>query len=201
MNCRDAIPLMHEYLDGDLTGSEAARLKEHLMACRDCRGLFDQFEKTEALVRSLTPAPVPDDLTARIMSGIPNPRKRSAWLRWVRRHPAASAAAVFAVVMFGSFVSLWNQDTELVVKGASLDKLEIHGNTVVVPKGSRIEGNLTVQRGKVDVEGEVNGNLTVIDGKLNMASTAHIAGQINQVDKALDYVWYKLNEWASLVTK
>jgi anti-sigma factor RsiW len=201
MNCRDAIPLMHEYLDGDLTGSEATRLKEHLIACRDCRGLFDQFEKTEALVRSLTPAPVPDDLTAKIMSGIPNPRKRSAWLRWVRRHPAVSVAAVFVAVMFGSFLSLWNQDTELVVKGADLDQLEFHGNTVVVPQGHRIQGNLTVQGGKVDVQGEVTGNLTVIDGKVNMASTAHIAGQIKEVDQALEYVWYKLDEWASLLAK
>jgi anti-sigma factor RsiW len=192
---------MHEYLDGDLSGPEAMRLKEHLLVCRECRGLFDQFEKTEALVRSLTPVPVPDDMTAKIMSGIPNPRKRSAWLRWVRRHPAVSVAAVFVVVMFGSFLSLWNQDTELVVKGADLDQLEIHGNTVVVPQGRQIHGNLTVERGQVDVEGEVSGNVTVIDGSVNMASTARIAGQINEVNQALEYVWYKLDEWASMLAK
>lgn len=201
MNCKDAIPWMHEYLDGDLTGSEAKRLKEHLMACRECRAMFEQFERTEALVRSLTPAPAPPDLTARIMSGIPNPRRRSALLRWVRRHPAVSVAAVFAAVMFGSFLSLWNQNSELVVKGADLDQLEIHGHTVVVPQGHTIKGNLTVQGGQVDVEGEVSGNLTVIDGKVNMASTARIAGQIHEVDQALEYVWYRLDEWVSGLVK
>lgn len=199
MNCKDAIPLMHEYLDGDLTGAEAAKLKEHFLACRGCREMFEQFEKTEALVRSLTPAPVPDDLTAKIMSGIPTPRRRSVWLRWVRRHPAVSVAVVFFAVMLGSFASLWNQDAELVVKGSDLDQVQIHGDTVTVPKGRTVHGNLMVQRGKVQVDGEVTGNLTVIDGSVNMASTAHIAGQIKRVDQTLDYVWYKLNEWAGLI--
>jgi anti-sigma factor RsiW len=201
MNCRDAIPSMHEYLDGDLTGPEAAKLKEHLLACRECRDIFEQFEKTEALVRSLTPPPVPDDLTAKIMSGIPKPPRRSAWLRWVRRHPAVSVAAVFFAVMLGSFISLWNQDAELVVKGADLDQVQIHGDTVTVPQGHTVHGNLMVQGGKVQVDGEVTGNLTVIDGTINMASTAHIAGQIKEVDQALGYVWYKLNEWVGLMSR
>ncbi|KIL37997.1 anti-sigma W factor [Gordoniibacillus kamchatkensis] len=201
MNCRDAIPLMHEYLDGDLPGTEAAKLKEHMLACRDCRAMFEQFEKTEALVRSLTPAPVPDDLTPKIMSGIPKPRRRSGWLRWVRRHPAVSVAAVFVAVMLVSFASLWNQDAELAVKGADLDQVQIHGHTVIVPQGRTVHGNLVVENGEVRVDGEVTGNLTVIDGTVNMASTAHIAGQIKQVDQALDYVWYKLNEWAGLIAR
>jgi anti-sigma factor RsiW len=201
MNCRDAIPLMHEYLDGDLNGTETVALKEHLLACRDCRALFEQFERTEALVRSLTPAPVPNDLTARIMQGIPAAKRRTAWLRWVRRHPAVSVAVVFAAVMMGSFLSLWNQDTELAVKGADLDQLEIHGDTVVVPKGHTVRGNLTVQGGKLQVEGNVTGNLVVIDGTLNMASTAHISGQVTKVNQAVDWIWYKLNEWVSLLSR
>jgi anti-sigma factor RsiW len=190
---------MHEHLDGDLTGPEAVKLKEHLLMCSDCRAMFEQFERTEALVRTLTPASVPDDLTAKIMSGIPAPRRRSAWLRWVRRHPAASVAVVFIAVMLGSFASLWNQNTELVVQGADLDQVQINGDTVTVPQGHTVKGNLVVQNGKVQVDGEVTGNLTVIDGSVNMASTAHIAGQITKVNQALDYVWYKVNEWATLL--
>lgn len=197
MNCKEAIPWMHEYLDGDLTGPEAKELKEHLIACRACCAIFGQLERTEALVRSLAPVTVPDDLTAKIMSRIPNPRRRSAMFRWARRHPAMAVAAVFALVMFGSFLSLWNQTTDLVVKGADLDQLEIHGHTVIVPKGHTIHGNLTVQSGQVDVEGEVTGNLIVIDGEVNMASTARIAGQIHEVDQALEYIWYRVDEWVS----
>ncbi|MFC0213747.1 zf-HC2 domain-containing protein [Paenibacillus chartarius] len=200
MNCKDAIPWMHEYLDGDLSGPEAAKLKEHLLTCRDCRAMFEQFERTEALVRSLTPVPVPGDLTARIMNGIPMPKRRGAWLRWVRRHPAASVAAVFALVMLTSFATMWNEDSELIVKGTDLEHVQIRGNTVIVPAGQTVRGNLMVQGGEVQVEGEVSGNLTVIDGTVNMASTARIAGQYKKVDQALDYVWYKLNDWATAIT-
>lgn len=51
MNCKEALPLIHEYLDGDLQGSDSRLLKEHLIACQACHALFKQLEKTDALVR------------------------------------------------------------------------------------------------------------------------------------------------------
>ena len=55
MNCKEALPLIHEYLDGDLQGSDSRLLKEHLIACQACHALFKQLEKTDALVRMLPP--------------------------------------------------------------------------------------------------------------------------------------------------
>jgi len=201
MNCKEALPLMHEYLDGDLTGPEALRLKEHLLQCTACRALFQQLEHTDAIVRSLPSPAVPDDLTQRIMAGLPPARRRSAWSEWVRHHPAVSVAVVFALVMLGSFMSMWNEDHELMVKGNDLQDVIIQGDTVIVPKGHTVKGNLVVQRGKLEVEGDVAGNLTVIDGSLNLASTAHISGQVTQVDQAVSWVWYKINEFFSNLSK
>ncbi|WP_409343381.1 zf-HC2 domain-containing protein [Paenibacillus sp. MBLB4367] len=201
MNCKEALPLMHDYLDGDLTGSKATELKRHLLACPACRERFQQLEKTEALVKTLPRSYASDELTARIISSLPQPKRRKIWTHWVKRHPAISVASVFLLVMLSSFATLWNQDTDMIVKGPDLEDVVIKGDTVYVPAGHSVNGDLLVQRGKVQVEGEVKGNLIVIDGTYNLASTAHIAGKIKPVDQTLEWVWYKVNEWVSLVAK
>jgi anti-sigma factor RsiW len=195
MKCKEALPLMHDYLDGDVLGPEAIQLKEHLIGCTDCHALFKQLERTDALVRALPPKGVPDDLSERIMNGLPPVKKRNAWTQWVRRHPAVSVAAVFIAVMFGSFMSMWNQGGELMVQGTDLQDLVFQGDTVIVPEGHTYNGDLVVQSGKLQVQGDVKGNLVVIDGSLNLASTAHISGQVTQVDQALSWVWYKVNQF------
>ncbi|WP_326070610.1 zf-HC2 domain-containing protein [Paenibacillus alba] len=201
MNCKEALPLIHEYLDGDLQGSDSQRLKEHLISCQACHALFKQLEKTDAMVRMLHPVKASDTLTAQIMSGLPRAKKKNAWMEWIRKHPAVSVAIVFATVMFGSFMSMWNDDTNLMVKGNDLQDVVIQGDTVIVPKGHTVKGDLVVQRGKLRVEGDVTGNLIVIDGTLNLASTAHISGQVTQVNEALGWIWYKIGEFVSMLSR
>ncbi|MDD9267058.1 zf-HC2 domain-containing protein [Paenibacillus sp. GCM10023248] len=201
MNCKEALPLIHEYLDGDLQGPESRQLKEHLIACQACNALFKQLEKTEALVRMLPPVKAADTLTAQIMNGLPPMKQKSGWMDFIRRHPAVSVAVVFGAVMFGSFMSMWNDDTNLMVKGSNLQDVVIQGDTVIVPKGHTVQGDLVVQRGKLQVEGDVTGDLTVIDGSLNLASTAHISGEVTQVNEALGWVWYKLGEFVGMLSK
>lgn len=200
MHCKEALPLIHEYLDGDLTKTEALKLKEHLIACQGCHNTFKQLEKTDALVRMLPSIKVPDTLTAQIMSGLPPMKKKNTWTDWIRRHPAVSVAVVFGTVMFGSFVSMWDDDQNLMVQGSNLQDVVIQGDTVIVPQGHTVNGDLVVKRGKLKVEGDVTGNVVVIDGSVNLASTAHISGEVKQVDEALSWVWYKLGEFAGKIT-
>jgi cytoskeletal protein CcmA (bactofilin family) len=103
--------------------------------------------------------------------------------------------------MLSSSLSLWNQDTEMVIKGASLEQVVITGNTVYLPAGHTINGNLMVKRGKIQIDGNVKGNLVVIDGSYNLASTAHISGKIKQIDQALDWLWFEVNEYVGLFAK
>jgi anti-sigma factor RsiW len=201
MNCKEALPLIHDYLDGDLLEPEARKLKGHLIECAACSTLFKELERTDAMVRSLPPTGAPDDLTERIMGRLPLVKKQNPWTAWIRKHPAASVAAVFFAIMLGSFLSMWNQDTELMVKGTDLQDVVIQGDTVIVPEGHTVNGNLVVQRGKLQVQGDVKGNLVVIDGTLNLASTAHISGQVTQVDEAVSWVWYKINELVNQISK
>ncbi len=195
MNCKEAIPLIHEYLDGDLEAGRLQQLHSHLQSCGDCRLHMKQLEQTDALIRSAAGAEIPENLAERIMAAVPRPKTRIPVLSWIKRHPAVSVAAMFFVVMLGSYLSLWNQDTSLVVKGNDLEEVEIKGDTVVVPAGHKVHGDLFVEHGSLQVDGEVDGNLVVVDGRLNMASTAVISGQVTLIDKTLDWLWYRMNRW------
>jgi len=201
MVCKQVLPLIHNHFDGDITAEEAMELKHHLHSCQDCRRYFRMTEKTEAIVRSLPPAASSPELTQRIMDALPVERKRNVWFRWVKRHPAASVAALFGAIMLWSFLTLWNEDQQLLVKGADLDQVIIQGDTVIIPEGRTIHGDLMVRSGKIQVEGDIKGNLVVVDGTVNLASTAHISGQITRINQAFGWLWFKMNEWLGFFSK
>ncbi|NIK70426.1 MULTISPECIES: zf-HC2 domain-containing protein [unclassified Paenibacillus] len=203
MNCNVAVVWMHDYLDGDLPREDAQELKNHLHACPACLARFEQLEKTEAMMLGTLEhtVSIPDydksALTDRIMAQLPKPAKtkeRRGVLRFIYKYPGLTAAALFVLVMLGSFTSIWEQDSKLIVSGEDLQQVVINGNTVTVPEGAHVKGNLVVENGTADVKGEVDGNVTVIDGSLNLASTGYIAGQSRTIDQALDWFWYKVTE-------
>jgi anti-sigma factor RsiW len=195
MNCKIAVAWMHDYLDGDLGRESAESLRKHMGECRDCQTRYNELTRTEALFRATPGLSAPSGLEERIMASLPKTRRPAAWTGWVRRHPAVSAAALFLLVMLSSFVTMWNQDRQLSVAGPDLDNLVIHGTTVIVPEGQEVTGDLTVVNGNAEVLGDVKGNLTVIDGNALLASTAHISGHVQEIDRAVDWAWYKVRSW------
>lgn len=201
MKCNVAVVFMHDYLDGDLARDDIMQLQEHLQQCPSCQARLEALSRTDALIRALPVEAVPPQLGERIMSSLPKSRRPSAWTSWVRRHPAVSAAAIFMVVMLSSFVAMWNQETQLSVTSPDMEHLIIEGNTVIVPEGQKVTGDLTVVNGTVQVLGDLDGNLTVIDGNLiPLASTAHIAGEIKTIDRAVDWFWYKVSHFFGTLT-
>lgn len=195
MECREALPWIHEYLDGDLEPDRAEALRLHMRGCANCTAMFAEFERTEALVRALDEPAAPPHLSASIMAALPPMRSNRSWARWMRKHPAATAAAAFLLIMVSSFFSLWNQGSQLAVRGDDLEGIVIEDGKVIVPQGARMEGDLVVENGTVQVDGDLEGDLIVIDGNVALASTAHISGRVQEVDRALDYIWFKLGEW------
>lgn len=200
MECREALPMMHEYLDGDLEPKEVVRLKEHMLVCAECRDWFRSMERTEALVGTLPEMNAPEGLAERIMQSLPPAKRKNRWFDSIKRHPAISVAAVFAFVMLGSYVSMWNQDKELLVKGDNLDQLIFQNNTVYVPAGTTVNGDLTVKGGKIVVEGDIKGDLVVINGEANLASTAKV-GHFTKIDEAFSWLWYKVGEFFTLISE
>jgi len=197
MNCRDAGLWMHEYLDGIIEEPQQIELNNHLLDCPDCRTRLDQLEQTEAFIRHIPQPVIPDRLSERIMQALPKPTRRDAFKQWFKRHPASSVAVVFAIVMLSSFLSLWDKGTDLVVKGADLDGLIIQGDMVIVPEGQTVNGDLMVENGRLQVDGKIDGNVIVVDGSYNAASTALIAGQVQDIHQNIDYFWYRVKQFFS----
>src|SRR6478609_4717596 len=102
LNCKEALPLIHEFLDGDLAASAALDLEQHLISCPGCKKVFNQLEQTEAMVRMLPRTAVSTGLTSRIMASLPEQTKGRKWFRWVKRHPAVSIVSILFVIMLGS---------------------------------------------------------------------------------------------------
>lgn len=200
MNCQEAIAFMHEHLDRDLKAESSKKLMDHLQTCSSCKQLFSQLERTEALLRVPQHCTSPPGMKERIMSRLPEPRSKRRSFMWIKRHPFVVLAMAACFIFGMNFVSIFYVDKDMVVQG-SLDQLVIVGDTVVVPDGVTVHGNLKVERGKLQIDGNVEGNVTVINGSYNLASSAYISGHITVVDAALDWIWYKLKNMFKIFSR
>jgi anti-sigma factor RsiW len=97
-------------------------------------------------------------------------------------------------LMMGSLLSTWNLDQEFSV--SKQKNLIVNNNTVIVPKGETVKGDVVVRNGKLKIEGEIQGNVTVINGEKYMASAGHVTGQIEEVNQAFDWIWYQIKKTA-----
>ncbi|WP_026563171.1 anti-sigma factor family protein [Bacillus sp. UNC41MFS5] len=186
------IELMHEYLDEEITPEHERALREHLQSCKDCEALFNELKKTIAFVKSVSYMQAPDDFTANVLARLPK-EKRKIWMqRWVKNHPMLAAASLFLILMMGSLFSTWNEDREFSV--TKQKNLVVQNNTVIVPKGETVKGDVIVRNGKLKIEGEVQGDVTVINGEKYLASAGHVTGQIDEVNEVFDWIWYHIKK-------
>ncbi|GGJ96010.1 hypothetical protein GCM10007063_18100 [Lentibacillus kapialis] len=203
MNCsNEAVGLMHKYLDNDMTRDEENRLREHLENCEACQKHFHELERTIKLVHNTEQIKAPVDFKDNVMQRLPAEKKRFKYLRWFKAHPVLTAAAIFFVFMFGGMFSTWNQDNELVV--SKQENLEIHGDTVIVPEGVTVKGDLIVKNGDLRIDGTVDGDVRLINGELIdgdtiegsglMASAGEVNGELQQVDQMFEWLWFSLKD-------
>ena len=186
------IEIMHEYLDEEITPERERTLREHLQSCKDCEALFNELKKTIAFVKSVSYMQAPDDFTANVLARLPK-EKRKIWMqRWVKNHPMLAAASLFFILMMGSLFSTWNEDREFSV--TKQKNLVVQNNTVIVPKGETVKGDVIVRNGKLKIEGEVQGDVTVINGEKYLASAGHVTGQIDEVNEVFDWIWYHIKK-------
>ncbi|WP_420490933.1 zf-HC2 domain-containing protein [Neobacillus drentensis] len=193
------IELMHEYLDEEITPDQERILREHLQNCKECEAIFNELNKTIAFVKSVSYMQVPDDFTANVLSRLPK-EKRKIWMqRWLKNHPMLAAASLFLILMMGSVFSTWNQEREFSV--SKQKNLVVKNNTVIVPKGETVKGDVIVRNGTLEIEGEVQGDVTVINGEKYLASAGHVTGQIEEVNEVFDWIWYHIKRTAQDVVQ
>lgn len=189
--CPDYIvDLMHEQLDGEIDHEQQTKLDMHLADCPSCKEIMKGLEEATALLESAAPIQAPDGFVDAVMTRLPKEKKQVGVQRWLRRHPIIAAAAMFFVLMSVSVFSNYGNDQHFSV--TKQPNLVVTGETVLVPAGEVVKGDVIVKNGNLRVEGEVDGNITVINGSKYMASTAVVTGEIEEIDKAFDWLWYKM---------
>ena len=67
-DCRDVLDRVYEYLDGEMTAHDVAKIRQHLDECGPCLSQYDLDEVLKALIRRSCVCEVaPDSLRERIM--------------------------------------------------------------------------------------------------------------------------------------
>jgi anti-sigma factor RsiW len=181
---------MHEYLDEEISADHEKELREHIQVCGDCHQYFHELKKTIALVQSTSHIHAPNDFVNKVMVRLPKEKKKVSIKRWFMGHPFLTAAVLFLVLMGGSLVSVWNQDGQFSVSKQA--NLIVQNNTVIVPEGEIIKGDITVRNGNLKIEGEVDGDVTIINGERYMASAGKVTGEIKEINEVFEWVWYHI---------
>ncbi len=188
------IELMHQYLDEEIDSEGEQILREHLQGCNECQAIFNELKKTVAFVKSISTMQAPANFTSNVLANLPKEKKKILVARLLKNHPFLSAASLFVVLMMGSLFSTWNQDREFSV--SKQKNLVVKNNTVIVPKGEVVKGDVVVRNGKLKIEGEIKGDVTVIHGEKYLASAGHVTGEIDEVNEVFDWIWYHMKRSA-----
>lgn len=191
MSCPEKyIAYMHDFLDEDIAEENEQELREHLRTCPACEQHFKELKKAIAFVQSTAHIKAPDHFTSGIMANLPKENKKIEVSRWLKNHPLLSAASLFILLMTGSLFTSWNQDEQF--SFSKQPNLVVENNTVIVPEGEVVTGDIVVRNGKVKIEGEVQGDVTVINGEKYLASAGNVTGEIKEVDELFEWIWYHL---------
>ncbi|MGE8081578.1 zf-HC2 domain-containing protein [Peribacillus loiseleuriae] len=191
MKCPDEVyEYMHNYLDEEISAEDEELLRKHLQGCEECRTYFHEMKKAVALVQSTSHIKAPDNFTERVKASLPKEKKKISAQRWMRNHPLLTAASLFIILMAGSLFSTWNQDATFSV--SKQNNLVVDNETVIIPAGEIVKGDVVVRNGDIRIEGEVQGNVTVINGKQYMASAGNVTGQIYVIDQMFEWLWFSI---------
>ncbi|MEH7108289.1 anti-sigma factor family protein [Bacillus sp. JJ1764] len=184
------IELMHDYLDEEIEPNMEQVLREHLQNCKECESIFNELKKSIAFVKGMSRMQAPPDFTANVLARLPKEKKQVWMQRWLKNHPFLAAASLFILLMASGIYSTWSQDQEFSV--TKQKNLIVQNNTVIVPKGEVVKGNVVVRNGTLKIEGEIQGDATVIHGEKYLASAGHVTGDIEEVNEVFDWIWYHM---------
>ena len=189
--CQESmIHYMHAYLDGDISREDERLLREHLAGCNDCKELMNELKEAVSFIQHASPVKAPEGFVTGVMDRLPKEKSKAGIHRLLRRHPLVAAAAMFIVLMSATLFSSYSNNQQFSV--TKQPNLVIEGESVIVPAGETVEGDIVVKNGNLRIEGEVDGNVTIINGSKYMASTAIVTGKSEEIDKVFDWLWYRI---------
>ncbi|MGM9929473.1 MAG: zf-HC2 domain-containing protein [Bacillus sp. (in: firmicutes)] len=191
MKCSDEIfEYMHEYLDHEISKEHESILRHHLQNCESCQVYFHELKKAILYVQGTPRIEAPSNFTQNVMANLPKEKKKVSLQRWFKNHPMITAASLFICLMGGAMFSSWEQDYEF--SFSKQPELVVDNDTVIVPEGKVVTGDVVVRNGNIKIEGSVDGNVTVINGEQYLASAGHVSGKIEEVDELFEWLWYQM---------
>ncbi|MDV6377418.1 anti-sigma factor [Sporosarcina sp. GW1-11] len=191
---KHVVHYIHLYLDGEISNEEEVLMNEHLKTCEECRLVLKELEETIALFENVDVIEAPVGFASGVAARLPQPTIRRGPTKWLRQHPMMVAAALFLILMSASLFSSYENEQQF--SFTKQPNLIVEGETVIVPAGEIVKGDLVVKNGDLRIEGEVDGNVTVIRGSKYMASTAVITGSSEEINEVFDWLWYKIKSVA-----
>ncbi|MEK4563367.1 anti-sigma factor [Alkalihalobacillus sp. FSL R5-0424] len=194
MSCESHVQgLIHKYLDGDATEVEKKNLYLHVETCEECDLHLRELKKVIAFTQSASHIEAPANFTDQVMAKLPPKKQTVKWKSKIKKHPILIAAAIFFLLMSGSFLTSWSGNSEKVtVSGSGNIQIDKESGVVTIPEGETIQGDLVVRNGQLVVEGNVEGDVLLVNSKPYYASTGEVAGEIEEVNQALEWVWYNV---------
>lgn len=99
IDCKRFLPLLEDFVDGEVTGESLSELQAHLRECPACFGRVEVARSMQGLVRAATPPMVtPELLRRRIQKEfkVVSPWRRRMQQPWVR--PALAAACLLLLI-------------------------------------------------------------------------------------------------------
>ncbi|AXI00366.1 anti-sigma factor [Sporosarcina sp. PTS2304] len=187
---KHVVHYIHLYLDGEISAEEETLMNDHLITCEECRTVLEELEETVSLFKEVAIIEAPPGFVDRVAQRLSQPTIRKGPKKWFRQHPFMAAAALFLLLMSASFFSSFENEQQF--SFTKQPNIIVEGETVVVPAGEVVKGDLVVKNGNLRIEGEVDGDVTVIRGSKYMASTAVITGSSEEVNEVFDWLWYKI---------
>lgn len=200
MQCEASVfdELMNKVLDGEATKEEERVFYAHLEECESCKEEYEMLLETlKELQLQNHNIKAPEGFTQVVMAKLPKEKQQMKWKRWMQRHPALTAAAIFMFFMAASVFTSYNQQDLAVVKGEGNLQIKKAERVVVVPAGETIKGDLVVENADVRIEGRVEGDVTVIKGNQYLASAGEVTGHSQEIGQVVEWVWYKLKSLVS----
>lgn len=195
MKCsNEVMEYMHEYLDNEISVEHESILRHHLQECVDCQAHFHELKKAILFVQSTSNMVAPSDFTQKVMANLPKEKRKVGMKRWLKNHPLLTAASLFVVLMGGSIMSYWQEDYQF--SFSKQPELVVENDTVIVPEGKTVSGDVVVRNGNIKIEGEVDGDVTVINGEKYLASAGSVSGEIEEVDEMFEWLWYQIKDSA-----
>ncbi len=196
MQCQEARRLLHDLVDDDIDQATKEQLQQHLGDCRECREAERSLRQTVDMLQEFSVVQAPEGFTAQLIGILPRSSGR------LISRVLSIAAALLLVLASPVYFSNTLSQPQLICGDRQASIVQVDGR-FVIPADQTVNGNITVYRSDLLVQGKVMGNVQVVDGRLQLDSSSSITGQVSErassgslrMKLALAELWEDIGGW------